>query len=210
LIGDALLVATGVTPCTDTLGLEHTDIQTDAKGFIQVDDHLQTKVNGVYALGDCIGRYLYRHTVNHEATYLVKTAIHNDSSTTLDYGPVPHAVFGGYEIAGVGLTEEQVQEQGLDYVVGKALYADSNTGLARGYDHGFAKILVERSTRRLLGAHILGEEASDMIHLFIVLMKTKGTLDDLLDMIFIHPALPEVARDAARDAAKKLNLDKVS
>jgi dihydrolipoamide dehydrogenase len=118
---------------------------------------------------------------------------------------VPHAVFSVPEIAGVGMTEEQVIEQGKDYVVGKASYADSNMGLARGYEVGFAKLLVERPTRRILGAHILGDEASDMIHLFIAMMKKEGTLDDLLDMIFIHPALPEIARDAARDAQNRFD-----
>ena len=81
------------------------------------------------------------------------------------------------------------------------LQGDSCTpGMARRSDHGVVKIIVERASRRVLGAHIMGEEASDMIHLFIVLLKKQGTLDDLLDMIFIHPALPEVARDAARNA----------
>ena len=98
------------------------------------------------------------------------------------------------------MTEQEVIEQHKDYVTGKASYEDSNAGLARGYEYGFVKILVERPTRRILGAHILGAEASDMIHLFIAMMKKEGKLDDLLDMIFIHPALPEIARDAARDA----------
>lgn len=204
LKGDALLVAAGTVPCTDHLGLANTNIQTSDKGNILVDDCLRTPVPGVYALGDCIGHYLFRHTVNHEGEYLVRTALENGPTVPLDYGPVPHAVFTHPEIAGVGLTEEQAQDQGLDYCVGRASYADSNAGLARAYDHGLAKLLIDRPTRRILGAHILGPEASNMIHLFIVAMKTHATLDDLLDMIFIHPALPEIARDAARDARQKL------
>ncbi|MCP4454934.1 MAG: hypothetical protein GY809_26035, partial [Planctomycetes bacterium] len=81
---------------------------------------------------------------------------------------------------------------------------DSNAGLARGYDHGFAKLLIDRPSRQILGAHVLGPEASNMIHLFIVAIKTHAKIDDLLDMIFIHPALPEIARDAARDAKQHL------
>ncbi|MCF7975659.1 MAG: dihydrolipoyl dehydrogenase [Phycisphaerae bacterium] len=202
LQGDALLIATGTTPCTDDLGLGNTQIQTNNQGNILVDDHLQTAVPGVYALGDCVGHYLFRHTVNYEGEYLVRTVLENSTDIPLDYGPVPHAVFTHPEIAGVGLTEEQAQAKGLDYVVGRSFYTDSNAGLARGYDHGLAKLLINRNTRHVLGAHILGPEASNMIHLFIVAMKTHATLDDLLDMIFIHPALPEIARDAARDAAK--------
>jgi len=201
--GDALLVATGVTPCTDHLGLQNTGIVTDEDGFVQVDEFMRTNVEGVYALGDCVGNYLYRHTVNYEAEYLIRTVLQDSKRDPIDYGPVPHAVFSVPEIAGVGLTEEQAAEQGKDYVVGKASYAESNAGLARGYEVGFVKLLMERPTRRILGAHILGDEASDMIHLFIAMMKKEGTLDDLLDMIFIHPALPEIARDAARNAQSR-------
>jgi len=198
--GDALLAASGVMPCTDDLGLHNTDIEIDADGFIRVDKYLHTNIDNIYALGDCIGNYLFRHTVNFEADYLMRTVLQNTVAGPIDYGPVPNAVFGNPEIAGVGMTEQQAKEQHKDFVVGKATYEDSNAGLARGYEHGFVKILVERPTRRILGAHILGAEASDMIHLFIAMMKKEGKLDDLLDMIFIHPALPEIARDAARDA----------
>jgi mycothione reductase len=203
--GDALLIATGVMPCTHDLGLHNTGIETDRDGFIRVDNCLHTDVDGVYALGDCVGNYLYRHTVNYEADYLVRTVLEGGADEPIDYGPVPHAVFSVPEIAGVGMTEEQAVEQHKDYIVGKASYVDSNAGLARGYEYGFVKILVERATRTILGAHILGDEASDMIHLFIAMMKQEGTLDDLLDMIFIHPALPEVARDAARDARSQFD-----
>ncbi len=204
LRADALLVATGVTPCTDDLGLDHTGIKTNDKGHICVDDCLCTDVPGVYALGDCVGRYLFRHTVNYEGEYLVRTVLQGGMDEPIDYGPVPHAVFSSPEIAGVGITEQQAVEQGKDVIVGRSAYAESNAGLARGYEHGFVKILIERSTHRILGAHILGEEASDMIHLFIAMMKMQGRLEDLLDMIFIHPALPEVARDAARAAQAEL------
>jgi dihydrolipoamide dehydrogenase len=202
--GDALLVAAGVKPCTDALGLENTKIRTDEKGFVLVNDRLQTDVRGVYALGDCVGNYFFRHTVNYEAQYLVRTVLKGAKEGAIDYGPVPHAVFGVPEIAAVGMTEQQAADEGRDYCVGKASYADSNAGLARGYQYGFVKILVDRATRQILGAHILGDQASDMIHLFVVLMKKEGTLDDLLDMIWVHPALPEVARDAARDAERQM------
>jgi mycothione reductase len=205
LTGDALLVATGVLPCTNDLELQNTGINTNEKGFIQVNKFLQTDVEGVYALGDCVGNYLYRHTANYEADYLIRKVLQRRDDGPIDYGPVPHAVFSVPEIAGVGITEQQAIEQCKDYVVGKASYVDSNAGLARGYEYGFVKVLVEHHTRRILGAHILGDEASDMIHLFIAMMKKEGTLDDMLGMIFIHPALPEIARDAVRDAKTKFD-----
>ncbi len=202
--GDALLVAVGVVPDTDRLGLDQTAIRLDQKGFIQVNPYLETAVPGVYALGDCIGHYLFRHTVNYEGEYLMRTVFGTAPARPIDYGPVPYAVFTVPPIAGVGETETGLKDRGVDYVVGKATYADSTPGMARLSENGFVKVLVERSSRRLLGAHIVGEEAATMIHLFIAMMKMNGNLDDLLDMIFIHPALPEVARDAARNARRLL------
>jgi len=201
---DALLVATGVTPNTENLALENTGVVLSDDGHVVVDDHLRSRVDGIYALGDVVGRYLFRHTVNYEGEYLVRTALRGETGIPIDYGPVPHAVFAYPEIAGVGAREQDLKAAGADYVVGRSEYADSNQGLARGCDHGLCKILVDRGSHRLLGAHIVGEEAADMIHLFIVHMKLNGTLEDLLDTIFIHPALPEIARDAARDAVRKL------
>ncbi len=201
LEGDCLLVASGVTPNTDNLGLEHTAIRRTSKGYIEVDAHLKTHVPGVYALGDCVGNYLFRHTVNYEGEYLMRTAFSDDTPPPIDYGPVPYAVFTVPQIAGVGMTEEQARTLRLPLLVGKASYAESTPGQARAADHGFAKVIFERGSRRLIGAHIIGEEAASMSHLFIAMMKMKGTLDDLLDMIFTHPALPEVARDAVRNAA---------
>jgi mycothione reductase len=204
LTAAALLVATGVRPNTDRLGLEHTDIELDEQGYIRVDACLQTAVPGIYALGDVLGRHLFRHTVNHEAAYLMRTAFETAVVPPLTYGPVPHAVFGHPEIAGVGSTEPQLQAAGTNYCVGRATYADSTPGMARLSDHGLVKLLFDRRSTRLLGAHIVGDEASNMIHMLIAFMKKDGTLDDLLDTIFIHPALPEVVRDAARDAGRRL------
>lgn len=197
--GDALLIATGVVPETADLGLENTRIAT-RDGFICVDEHLETAVGGVYALGDVVGNYLFRHSVNYEGEYLMRAVFGNGPRRPIDYGPVPHAIFAHPEVAGVGLTEEEVRAAGTRYVVGKATYADSTPGLARVSDHGLVKVLFDADSGRLIGAHIVGDEASNMIHLFIAMMKMGGTLDDLLDMIFVHPALPEVARDAVRDA----------
>jgi dihydrolipoamide dehydrogenase len=153
-------------------------------------------------LGDIIGRHAYRHTANVEAEYLERTVLQGKDEGPLDYGPVPHAVFTRPEIGAVGLTEPQARAAGYDVVVFRSDYADaSNAGLARGLEEGFVKIIVERGTGRVLGAHVVGEEAASVVHLFIVLMKKRGTLKDLRELIFIHPALPEVVRDAIRGAA---------
>lgn len=205
LMGDALLVATGIKPNTDRLGLENTVIRLDDKGFIQVDDQLETDEKGVYALGDCVGRYFYRHTVNFQGEFLMRTLFESPQKASIEYGPVPHAIFAYPEVAGVGSTEDELIEAGLDYVAGRAFYPDSNVGLARQLDCGFAKVLADKKTGKLLGAHIVGDEASDVVHLVIAFMSQGAGLDELLRMIYIHPALPEIVRDAARDAKKQFH-----
>ena len=204
IMADALLVATGVVPNNDTLALENTDIQCTDKGFIKVDDHLQTTVDGIWAMGDCVGNYFFRHSVNFEGEYLWDSIFENPSDKPIQYPPVPHAVFSNPQVAGVGLTEEQCQEQNIDYVVGLNPYAKSAMGMALLSDGGFCKILIERSSKKILGAHIVGPEASNMLHMIIAFMNKDGTLDDLLNMIYIHPALPEIVRNAARKAQAAL------
>jgi len=200
MTSDALLVATGIVPNTDSLGLENTDIQLDKNGFVKVNEYLETNVTGIYSLGDCIGRYLYRHSVNFEGEYLMRTVFVQKSQEPIRYPPMPHAVFTHPQVASVGKTEEELKKEGVDYVVGLNAYAQSAMGMALRSDHGFVKILIDRKSRRILGAHIVGAEASDMIHMLIAFMNKDGTLDDLLNMIYIHPALPEIVRNAARRA----------
>ncbi|MFT4553824.1 MAG: mycothione reductase [Chlamydiales bacterium] len=200
-IGDALLVATGIKPWTDQLGIENTDIALDKKGFIKVDDYLRTNVEGVWAFGDCIGRYLFRHTVNFEGDYLFRTIFSDPLDEAIDYRPVPHAVFTHPQVAGVGKTEDQLKAEGADYVVGLNHYKDSAMGMALLSEYGFVKLLFCGKSRKLLGAHIVGDEASNMVHMLIAYQNMNATLDDILNTIYIHPALPEIVRNAARKAA---------
>jgi len=200
LSAESFLVAVGVVPEIEGLGLEHTGIRLDARGNIKVDECLRTDVPGIFAFGDVVGNYFFRHTANYEAKYLTSTQVLGDFEKPIDYGPVPHAVFSCPEISGVGLTEQQVLDSGADYIVGTARYEDCTPGIARQSDHGLVKLIFNRKTKKLLGAHIVGDEAATMVHMFIAFMKMRGTLDDMLDTIFIHPALPEVAKEALLDA----------
>ena len=201
---DALLVATGVVPNSDRLQLEAAGVATDPAGFIQVDDHLRTSASNVWALGDVVGNYMFRHSVNLEGEYLFRTTIADPVDQAIDYGAMPHAVFSSPQVAGVGETEDQLIARGADFVVGLRNYAASAMGMALRSEEGLVKLLVDRSNRRILGCHIVGHEASVLIHQVITLMQMKGTLDDLLATTFIHPALNEIVRNAARDARAKL------
>ncbi|MDD2237502.1 MAG: dihydrolipoyl dehydrogenase [Kiritimatiellae bacterium] len=203
--GQSLLVVSGVTPNTGRLQAEAGGIRLDSRGFIPVNEYLETEAKGVYALGDCVGRYLFRHSVNLEGEYLVRTVLEGGAKYPLDYGPMPHGVFTDPEIAGAGATEEELKEIGEEYVVGRALYADSNAGLARQLKEGFIKLLVQKATGRLLGVHIIGEDACALIQGVLPVMYAKGGVQDLLRTVYIHPAMPELIRDAARDAAGRLS-----
>ena len=209
ITADALLVATGVVSNADTLCLESTNIQLTDDHFVKVDEHLQTTVDGIYSLGDCIGRYFFRHSVNFEGEYLFNTLFGEKSKRPIQYPPIPHAIFTHPQVAGVGKTEEELKKEGVDYVVGVNPYAKSAMGMALLSDHGLCKVLIDRQTRKILGAHIVGVEASNMIHMLIAFMSKDGTLDDLLNMVYIHPALPEIVRNAARKAKIALESDAI-
>lgn len=208
LIADSLLVATGITPNSDNLGLENTAIKLDTNGYIQVDDYLQTSVKNIYAIGDVIGRNFFRHSVNFEGEYLFDTLFEKPRKEKIEYPPMPHAVFANPQVAGVGVTEDELikkgQKAGTDYFTGKNPYAKSAMGDALRSDHGLTKLIFETKSEKLIGGHIVGPEASDMIHMIIAYINMGATLKDMLRTIYIHPALPENIRNAARDAKNNL------
>jgi len=207
---DALLITTGVKPMTEELDLPKAGVKTDDKGYIVVDDRLRTSADGVWAFGDVTGHALFRHMANFEGEYLFKTLFQNPQDVPIEYPPIPHAVFSRPQIGGVGKTEEELKKDGVDYVVGKCPYHKSGMGMALLSDHGFVKLLFDRASRKLLGAHIIGEEASNMVHMPIAYMNMGATLDDMLSTIYIHPALPELVRNACRDAKNNLNASVVA
>lgn len=197
---DQVLVATGVDSNADTLGLEHTGIQLSSKGFITVNDYFETTEPGVYAFGDVIGRYLFRHTANYEGEYVFKHAVLKQESKPITYPPIPHALFTNPQVGGVGKTEDQLISDNVPYIKAINTYKQSAMGMALLSDHGFVKVLFHKETRQLEGVHIIGKEASNMVHMAIAFMKMNATVDDIMDTIFIHPAINEIFRNAIRKA----------
>lgn len=203
--GDALFVATGVVPNTNGLGLENTSIKTNDKGYIEANDHLETTASGVYAIGDVVGNYLFRHSVNFEGEYLLGQLFEGDTPAAIDYPPMPHAVFTSPEIGGVGKTEKELRDEGVNYLAVTHKYLHSAQGMARLPEEGLVKLMFDRDTKKLLGAHIIGDEAATMVHQLIMAMTLDATSTDLLRMIYIHPALPEIVRNAVRKAEVELH-----
>ncbi|HEY5714754.1 MAG TPA: dihydrolipoyl dehydrogenase [Candidatus Gracilibacteria bacterium] len=209
-VGDALLVATGIVPNSDRLNLDKTGVKTDKKGFIKVDQHLQTDCEGVYAIGDVVGHYLFRHSVNFEAEYLMEQLFFADKKTAIQYPPMPHAVFTHPQIAGVGMTEQEIKKENqrtqepIDYIAVTHEYSKTGMGSAMK-DEGLVKILVDKKTHKILGAHIIGQKSSDIIHSLIAQMTLGATVEQCLAMIYIHPALSEVIKGALRKAVTQLS-----
>lgn len=195
-----LLIATGITSNVDTLDILNTDIEIKTGNYIKVNEYLETSVPGIWSMGDCTGNYFFRHSVNFEGEYLYDSIFGGKPKQLIAYPPMPHAVFTHPQVAGVGMTEQDLKAKGISYVVGLNTYKSSAMGMALLSDSGFCKLLFCAKTRQLVGAHIVGDEASDMVHMPIAYMNMKATLDDMLRTIYIHPALPEIVRNAARKA----------
>ena len=203
---DQLLVATGVDSNSDTLNLDATGVQVDRLGYIQVDDYLETAEPGVYAFGDVLGRHLFRHTANYEGEYLYKQLVAGaDGAFPITYPPIPHAIFTNPQVGGVGKTEDELIAEGIDYVKGVNYYKNSAMGMALLAEEGFVKVLFDRQTRQFLGVHIIGKGAANMVHMAIAYMKMGATIDDMMDTIFIHPAINEILRNAIRKAFVAFN-----
>lgn len=202
---DELLVGLGIIPNSDNLGLENTDIRTNPEGFIKVDTFLQTSVPGVYAIGDVAGNFLFRHSVNFEGEYWIDANYLATKAYPIDYPPMPSAVFTHPEIASVGITEDCAKAEKLSYVIGKANYKSCAMAKARGLEQGFVKLIFEKHSGSLIGAHIIGEEASTMIQELVLAATHKLTAEQIYRQIYIHPAFPEVVRNAVRNALKQID-----
>ncbi|MBM9434143.1 mycothione reductase [Flaviflexus equikiangi] len=200
---DEILVATGRQPNSDTLEVGAAGIGTHADGRVRVDDYQRVLdesgavIEGVFALGDISSPWQLKHVANKEAKTVRHNLLHPDDLKATDHRYVPSAVFGDPQIATVGMTEAQAKESGLDYAVAKQDYAGIAYGWAMENTTGFAKIIVERETTRILGAHIIGPHAPTLIQILIQAMSTGQTARDIVDtQYWIHPAMPELIENA--------------
>ncbi len=198
---DRLLVATGRRSNSDLMDLDRTGVEVDAQGLVVVDEFQRTTAPGVWALGDVSNRYQLKHVSNREARAVQHNLLHPDDLLQADHTHVPSAVFSNPQVASVGLTEEEARAQGRAFVVGRRDYSDTAYGWAMEDAVGFAKVLVDPASGLLLGAHIMGAQASNLIQPLIQAMTFEQTAHDVArEQYWIHPALMEVVENALLDA----------
>jgi mycothione reductase len=189
---ERVMVAVGRRSNADLLKVENTNVAVDSRGFVKVNEYLQTSKKGIYAVGDANGRQMFLHVANREAAL----AWHNATSKekiAMDYSAVPHAIFSHPQVASVGLTEEEASKE-HHVGVGRASYSDTAKGEAMMEEEGFAKAVVDEHSGKILGFHVIGPHAPILVQEVVNAMATGGDLQGIYSGLHIHPALPELVQ----------------
>ena len=195
--GDELLVATGRIPNSDELNVAATGVEVDHRGYVLTDRHLRTNVEGIWALGDVTNPAQLKHVANHEARVVAHNISNPDDLIETDHEFIPHAVFGHPQVASVGITERHCRTLNIPYVAHVQPYSSAAYGWAMEDTESFVKVIAHRESRRLLGAHIIGPQASTLIQQLIQGMTFDLTVDQMArGQYYIHPALSEVVEMA--------------
>ena len=192
---DVVLVAVGRVPFTEGLGLESIGIARDSKGRIEVGPHFETTVNGVYAIGDAIRGPMLAHKAEDEGVALAE--ILAGQAGHVNYDVIPGVVYTSPEVAAVGKTEDELKAAGTPYKAGKFLFLANGRAKANQTTDGFVKVLADAKTDRVLGCHIVGPMAGELIHEVAVLMEFGGSAEDLARTCHAHPTLSEAVKEAA-------------
>ncbi len=197
LLAEKLLVSIGRSLNTEGIGLEAVGIKKGARGEIVVNEKMETNIEGIYAIGDVTGGILLAHVASKEGVVAAYNACGIEKR--IDYSVVPAAIFTSPEIASVGLRENEASEKGIDYVTGHFQFRALGKAHAMGEITGFVKVVAERGSDRLLGVHIIGPNASDLVHEAAVAIKAGLKVRDIADTIHAHPTLSEGLMEAAED-----------
>ncbi len=192
---DMVLIGVGRKPNTEGLGLDDVGVKTDRRGFIEIDDQLRTSVPNVYAIGDVSGKQLLAHLASHQGITAMETIAGQDK--TMDYKAVPSCTFTHPEVATVGLSEREARDKGYDVRVGKFPLAASGRAMTYGDTDGLVKVVADAKYGELLGVHIIGPSASDMIPEAVLGIRLEATLEDITGTIHAHPTMAESVMEAA-------------
>jgi dihydrolipoamide dehydrogenase len=200
LDADVVLVSVGRRPFTEGLGLEALGVKTE-RGQVIVDAHFATNVPGIYAIGDVIRGPMLAHKAEEEGVAVAELLA--GQAGHVNYGAIPAVVYTSPEVASVGKTEEELKAEGVAYAVGRFPFTANGRARAMRHTDGFVKILADAATDRVLGGHIVGFGAGEMIHEIVVLMEFGGSAEDLARTCHAHPTMSEAVKEAAMAVAKR-------
>ncbi|MGJ8725609.1 MAG: dihydrolipoyl dehydrogenase family protein [Roseibacillus sp.] len=200
---EKVLFAIGRIANTDDIGLENTDLKTDRRGFFEVDDSLRTNVEGVYAAGDVSGNIQLQHVASYHVHYLRQVLLKGETGS-MNHDRVPHGVFTHPEVAAVGATEQELEKAGTPYVKVFQDWKASARAMASRLDYPRIKLLVNPDDYSILGCHLVGPESSTVLHQVLAIMRLKNDVREMAEMMYVHPALPELLLDAAVQAIKEV------
>ncbi len=196
---DVVLVAVGRVPNTEGLGCEAAGIKKDQRGRIEVDAHYSTSVKGIYAIGDVIKGPMLAHKAEDEGIAVAELLA--GQAGHVNYDVIPAVVYTTPEVSSVGKTEDELKQAGVNYKVGKFLFLANGRAKANQTTDGFVKIIADAKTDRVLGCHIIGAQAGELIHEVAVLMEFGGSAEDLARTCHAHPTLSEAVKEAAMAVA---------
>ncbi|PCH83661.1 MAG: dihydrolipoyl dehydrogenase [Rhodospirillaceae bacterium] len=192
---EIVLAAIGRLPFTNGLGVDKAGVEMDDRGFVKVDEDFQTNVEGIFAIGDVIGGAMLAHKAEDEGVVCVEVMA--GQSGHIDYDSIPGIVYTWPEVASVGKTEEQLKDAGVKYNVGKFPFTANSRARCNADTDGFVKILADAATDAVLGCHIIGPEAGDLIQEVVVAMELSGSAEDIARICHGHPGLSEAVKEAA-------------
>jgi dihydrolipoamide dehydrogenase len=197
LAAEKVLVAIGRKLNSDGIGLQEIGVETD-NGAIVVDERMETSLAGTYAVGDVVNKGLLAHVANHQGIVAAENAAGGNSQ--MDYHAIPYCIYTSPEVAMVGLNRREAEKQGHEVVTGRFPFAALGKAVISGDTDGFAQVVADARTGEILGAQIVGADATNLISEVVAVMKCEGTLDELSGAIHPHPTLPEAIMEAAFDA----------
>ena len=201
ITADVVLVSIGRRPFTQGLGLAEAGVAMDKRGFVTVDEHFQTNVEGIFAIGDVIGGMMLAHKAEDEGASCAEIVAGH--SAHINYDAIASVVYTWPEVAGVGKTEEQLKEKGVAYKAGKFPFTANSRARCNADTDGFVKLLADAKTDQILGCHIIGPEAGDLMMEVSMAMEMGASAEDIARTCHAHPQLGEAVKEAAMNVEKR-------
>jgi dihydrolipoamide dehydrogenase len=199
-----VLVAAGRAPNIEDIGIKEAGVQLTDRGFIKINERMETSVKGVYAIGDVAGPPMLAHKGQREGVVFAEFLAGQKTVHPVNYGNIPNATYCHPEVASIGMTEAQVKEKKIDYKVGRFPFSANGRARTSGETEGFVKIIRDAKYGEILGAHIIGAHATELIHELAVARENEYTVEEVDLAIHAHPTLSEAIAEAALDSLGKM------